>query len=109
MPLDPDDIEQIAQRVADLIGAGPGHRGRYVDAATLATELGVERHWVYAHASQLGGIRLGGGRGRLRFDLDEVRRRLAAEDRPQQEAARKRGRRRRRKPADPPDLIPYEG
>jgi len=41
-----------------------------VDAATLATHLGVTRGFVYEHAQQLGGVRLGNGpRGRLRFDL----------------------------------------
>jgi hypothetical protein len=46
---------------------------RMVDAATLAAELGVSRDFVYAHASELGGKRLGGGpRGRLRFDLAQA-------------------------------------
>lgn len=41
---------------------------RWVDATTIARELGVERDWVYEHANQLGAVRLGGPRGRLRFD-----------------------------------------
>jgi len=46
---------------------------RMVDAATLAAELGVSRDFVYAHASELGGQRLGAGpRGRLRFDLAQA-------------------------------------
>lgn len=41
-----------------------------VDAATLATHLGVTRGFIYEHAQQLGGIRIGNGpRPRLRFDL----------------------------------------
>lgn len=41
-----------------------------VDAATLAAHLGVTRAFVYEHAQQLGGVRIGNGpRPRLRFDL----------------------------------------
>lgn len=73
MRLDPDDVEAIAARVAELLGGPVGTR-RYVDAARLAEVLGVERQWVYEHSAQLGAIRLGGPRGRLRFDLEHVRR-----------------------------------
>lgn len=74
----PFQIEQIAQRVVALLDEaarltdGP----RYVDAATLAAELSVERDWVYAHAEELGALRLGGPRGRLRFDRIWVRQKL---------------------------------
>lgn len=78
MSLDADDIEAVAARVVELLlqeGAVPG---RYVDAATLASTLGVERDWVYARAAQLGAVRLGDGpKARLRFDLDQVRATLA--------------------------------
>jgi hypothetical protein len=47
----------------------PGARAPLVDAATIATELGVSRDYVYEHAAELGALRLGGGkRARLRFD-----------------------------------------
>jgi hypothetical protein len=69
--LDAQDIEAIAQRVAELL-AGHGAPARLVDAAHVAELLGVERDWVYAHADQLGAIRLGGPKGRLRFDLTTV-------------------------------------
>lgn len=76
-------IEQIAQRVVELLRednqTGPG---RYVDAATLASELGVERDWVYAHAEELGALRLGGPNGRLRFDLLEVLEQLRSGEQP---------------------------
>ena len=67
-------VELIARRVADLLQPelAPKARRRLVDAAALAEELGVERDWVYAHADQLGAVRLGGPRGRLRFDPDAV-------------------------------------
>jgi hypothetical protein len=81
--LDPDDIERIAQRVAELLAndhwmsraharAGAPEAVRLVDAATVARTLGVTRDWVYLHANELGAIRLGGKRGRLRFDLQKI-------------------------------------
>jgi hypothetical protein len=73
MRLDPSDIEQIARQVVDPIAATQARSsGQFVDAAELAELLGVERDWVYAHANALGAIRLGGPRGRLRFDLRRV-------------------------------------
>ena len=75
--LDPDDIEAIARRVLallrDEVAAAPV---RLVDARTLARALNVDRSWVYAHAAELNAVRIGKGRGRLRFDLDRVQRDL---------------------------------
>ena len=85
MSLQPEEIEAIAQRVAELIAdrlAPPVPRERLVDAAQLAELLGVERDWVYAHATQLGGVRLGGPKGRLRFDLNMVAEHVDQTDRP---------------------------
>jgi hypothetical protein len=83
------DIQRIAERVVELLGErehleasapvgsicadrqAPKPSG-LVDAATLGQVLGVDRNWVYAHAQQLGGIRLGGPQGRLRFDLARI-------------------------------------
>ncbi len=74
--LTPHAIEQIAQRVAQLLherretDTRPAP-ARLLDAAQLARHLGVTRTWVYEHAHQLGAIRLGTGtKARLRFDLD---------------------------------------
>jgi hypothetical protein len=70
-------VERIAQRVAELLTAeAPQAPSRMVDAATLARELGVERDWVYEHAEELGAVRLGGPKGRLRFDRNGVADRL---------------------------------
>jgi hypothetical protein len=78
MTLDQDDIDLIAARVAELLrDDAPPRSTRLADAAAVALELGVDREWVYAHADELGGTRLGGGRGRLRFDLARIRRDLA--------------------------------
>jgi hypothetical protein len=74
---DPEIVEAIAVRVVELLGGfAPDDQVRLVDAGRVARELGVERDWVYDHAAQLGAIRLGGPRGRLRFDLQVVRDRL---------------------------------
>ena len=109
MRLDPADIEQIARQVADLIAAKHARpAGRFVDAAELAQLLGVERDWVYAHANALGAIRLGGPRGRLRFDLQRVHDAWPA---PTETGARRAaggGRRKRSRASRAVQLIPYE-
>jgi hypothetical protein len=82
---------------------------RYVDAAQAARTLGVDRSWVYAHAAQLGAIRLGGPRGRLRFDLQQLRRKLAG-DSPSGCSPRRGAppQRRRHSCAAGLELLPYE-
>jgi hypothetical protein len=75
MPLDSDDIDAIAARLAELV-SGPADeretRG-LATAAEVAACLGVERGWVYANQERLGVIRLGNGpKARLRFDLDRA-------------------------------------
>lgn len=89
LQLSSDAIEQIARRVVALLEeVEPRLAPRYVDAATLAAELSVERDWVYAHAEELGAIRLGGPKGRLRFDLVAIRQSMAAgEPAPPQQAS----------------------
>ena len=78
MTLDHQDIEMIAARIVDLLREQqPDGEQRFVDAATVARKLGVDRDWVYAHSAELGGVRLGGEHGRLRFDLEAIRRQLA--------------------------------
>src|SRR4051794_40266367 len=65
-------IEPVARRVVELLTETPA-TPRLVDAATIAHHLRVRREWVYDHADELGGQRLGDGpRPRLRFDLDEA-------------------------------------
>ncbi len=77
MTLNAEDIELIAARVAELLRDQTPAQARLVDAAEVARMLGVDRDWVYAHARELGATRLGGGRGRLRFDLARIRRYVA--------------------------------
>ncbi len=111
--LDPDAVEAIASRVAELLDhrdveAGP----ELVDAAELARRLGMEREWVYAHASELGVVKLGSGsKPRLRFDPRVAIERMhrSAEGK-KHEPARRPGRRRNRAPrpgAAP--LLPIKG
>jgi len=77
--LDPDDIEQLADAIAERLAQRLREQPptRFVDAATVARVLGVKRNWVYEHARELGAVRLGGAQGRLRFDLHEIEERLA--------------------------------
>lgn len=101
MRLDPDDIERIADAVARRLTDSPvAEPGLLIDAATVARRLGVRRSWVYAHADQLGAIRLGDGRGRLRFDPARLPDRPAATPARAEEQTRRcrPGRRRRGRP-----------
>jgi hypothetical protein len=77
MKLDQGEAERIAARVVELLRREPPPR--FIDAAALARILGVERDWVYSHARELGAVRLGGPRGRLRFDRQAVCERFAAD------------------------------
>jgi hypothetical protein len=68
--LDPQTVDAIARRVVDLLRQQERGAGDLVDATELARRLGVDRSWIYAHAIELGAVRLGKGpRPRLRFDL----------------------------------------
>jgi hypothetical protein len=112
--LDPEDVEAIAARVVELLLDRPPLASRAADAATVARELGVDRDWVYAHAEELGAARLGGPRGRLRFDLARILRDLstlnASKDAPAGRTSPATGQARRRaakrRPGDV-ELIPY--
>lgn len=76
------DIEAIADatatKLAQIVRGGPATFG-LVDARQLAHELAVSLDYVYAHAAELGGMRLGSGpKARIRFDLDHARQALEA-------------------------------
>jgi hypothetical protein len=73
--IDADDVKAIARRVAELVG----QLSRLVDAQSVAAAVDVEREWVYAHARELGVVRLGPGpKARMRFHLTVVRERITA-------------------------------
>jgi hypothetical protein len=77
--LDDEDIEAIAERVAQKLR--PRQAG-LVTVKQLAMELGVKPPWVYEHKLELGGRPLGpvgkGRKPRWRFDLAQAMR--AAQD-----------------------------
>lgn len=77
--LDPESIEALADRLAELLAPRESARPRrrLLTAEEVARWWGIGRRWVYDHADELGAHRLGGGRRpRLRFDPDEVAARL---------------------------------
>jgi hypothetical protein len=66
-----EQLDELADRVADRLQQAPA--AQYVDAATLASRLGLSRDAVYAKAADLGGVKIGDGlRPRWRFDLDRA-------------------------------------
>lgn len=81
--LDDDQLDALATLIAAKLQAQPTSPG-LVDARQLAEHLGVARSWVYTHTAQLGGRRLGGKRGRLRFDLSEATAAFAVASQPEQ-------------------------
>ena len=88
MVLSPDDVEAVARRTVELLRGERPMTFSLVDARQLADLLGVHPSFVYAHATELGAMRLGNGRkARIRFDVDRAREALDA--------------RRRRPPARP--------
>jgi hypothetical protein len=70
--LDRRIVEAIAGQVVALIREELGLQlpaEEWVDAREIARRFGLSRAWVYAHARQLGAVRLGSGpRARMRFD-----------------------------------------
>ena len=78
--LEHSSIEAIAREVAHLLGRDdqPGAHG-LLTARQVCARFNVERSWVYAHAHELGVVRIGQGpRPRLRFDPAVVGQHLLA-------------------------------
>lgn len=74
MTLDSEDIEAIAERAAyrvvQMLDRSRERPHQLLEAKELARELSVSVDYVYAHAVELGAMRLGDGpKARLRFDL----------------------------------------
>lgn len=79
--LDPESIEALARRLAELLGGGRAEQrpARLLSAEEVARWWGMSRRWVYENADRLGARRIGTGpRPRLRFDPDEVGAKLGA-------------------------------
>ncbi len=95
MTLDHDDIEAIAERAAWRVvqlldRPGPGAY-RLLDPKELARALNVSLDYVYAHAMDLGAMRLGDGpKARLRFDLQTAREAMRARKQPPTTVLRRR-------------------
>jgi hypothetical protein len=111
MLLDDDDVEAIARRVAEIVHPEPVTDLVTVDQ--VCAHFGVKRSWVYAHADELGVVRLGDGpRARLRFDLRRCSERFAEREtsKPAADSSEARRRRRRRESiALPPGIELIEG
>lgn len=103
LTLAPASIEQIAERIAELLRGEPTSPD-LIDAAEVARRFGISRAYVYEHADRLGARRLGDGpRARLRFDPTEVAAALA----PSQPLTSPDPPRRRRRPSSHPvELLP---
>lgn len=110
--LDPESIEAVATRVAELLG---GATPKLLDAGEVAERLGKSRDWCYRHAEELGAVRLGDGeRPRVGFPADRVaayvnacsasRRAGGPEERSTEPKAP--GRRRRKRQGDGRSLTP---
>jgi hypothetical protein len=111
--LDPGQLEQLAELVAESIGR---RSSRLVTAREVAEHLSVDEGYVYEHAVELGARRLGTGpRARLRFSLTEVDERLSTRlagrgSRPESPASRQTSHRRRRQGMGTrADLLPIRG
>ena len=93
MVLSPEDVEAVARRTVELMH--DEHRTttfRLVDTRELAVLLGVQPSFVYAHAAELGAMRLGSGRkARMRFDVDRARQALDARRRRQPNPSQRHG------------------
>jgi hypothetical protein len=110
--LERDDMEVLAQRVAELLAEQapdtPADLRRLIDAAAVARLLGVSRATVYAKADELGAIRVGGGkRARLRFDPMRIVARASTESNESQNPIRHRRRRSSRRANA--ELLPIVG
>lgn len=115
----PDAIEQIAQRVVQLlhheretINNDPTKPAELIDAGQLARRFGLTRTWVYENAGRLGAIEISDGpRPRLRFDPQVAAQALQPRQRvtePIPAADMPRPTPRRRRPSTPPpvEMLP---
>jgi hypothetical protein len=79
--LDPASLRAIAEQVAELLRRRDTSDDPHalLTAGQVAVRFNVDRSWVYAHAHELGVVRIGSGRRpRLRFDPAIVAQQLLA-------------------------------
>lgn len=108
--LDAESVEAVARRVTELLREGGiDGQAELVDAAEVARRFGVSRDYLYAHAEDLGAVRLGSGpKARLRFDPERVRETLAARPQEPSQPAVSRPPRRTRQRSNA-ELLPVRG
>lgn len=95
-----DQLDALADAVAERLKVRPREPAALVDAQTVADALKVTRETVYDNAARLGGRRIGDGtRPRWRFDLADA---LAAWE-PTRATPRRRSQNGRR------ELLPVHG
>lgn len=114
--LDAEQLDQLADQIADRVLERLGAvlpdqasvTGALVTAQTVADALGCSREFVYRHADELGGHRVGDGPpGRLRFDAETA---LARWNRPAEPPAKAPvAHSRRRAPTSTTKLLPIRG
>lgn len=82
--LHPETEVQVARRVAAIVlrhlaRTQPEPKTETLTASEVAKRYRLHRGWIYEHAEELGAIRIGNGpRPRLRFDAEQVERRLTS-------------------------------
>jgi predicted DNA-binding transcriptional regulator AlpA len=111
------EVRAIAEMVVELLAerglvvyAGPSAAGRVLSVREVSRLLGRSAPWVYAHATELGAIRMGNGpKARIGFDLANIEqwKRENQIEAPGGRAAPAR-RRRRNAASRGANLIPYE-
>lgn len=110
-----DEVHAIAEAIADVLAerglvvyAGPSTSARVLSAREVSKLLGRSAPWVYAHATELGAIRMGNGpKARIGFDLASIEQwKRDNQIRPPQQRKPPRPRRDARSRAT--NLIPYE-
>lgn len=110
------DVHAIAEAIADVLAerglvvyAGPGASARVLNAREVSQLLGRSAPWVYAHATELGAIRMGSGpKARIGFDLARIEQ-WKRDNQVRPAEPRKAARRRpRRNSSRATNLIPYD-
>lgn len=110
------DVHAIAEAIADILAerglvvyAGPGASARVLNAREVSQLLGRSAPWVYAHATELGAIRMGNGpKARIGFDLATIEQWKRDNQIRPAEPRRAPRRRPRRNSSRATNLIPYD-
>jgi hypothetical protein len=114
--LDPETVMALAAEIADRLETRRVEPEPWVAAGVVAAHLSTTTDYIYKHAAELGGVKLGeGSKGRLRFKLSTVDAALSrlggggSAEAPERTAKRKPPRRRRRPLGTTGDLLPIRG